>query len=77
MKLKNIKAYIWREADLKKIFKIARSSGENIGAFGVACIPELVNGMRLCDKYDVPAIGIPSGCKQMRSVDGRFLSEYS
>lgn len=59
MKLQNIKAYIWREADLKKIFKIARSSGENIGAFGVACIPELVNGMRLCDKYDVPAIGIP------------------
>jgi len=59
MKLKNIKAYIWREADLKKIFKLARSSGENIGAFGVACIPELVNGLRLCAKYDVPAIGVP------------------
>ena len=59
MKLQNIKAYIWREADLKKIFKLARSSGENIGAFGVACIPELVNGMRLCAKYDVPAIGVP------------------
>lgn len=59
MKLRDIKAYIWREADLKKIFKLAKSSGENIGVFGIACIPELVNGLRLCAKYDVPAIGVP------------------
>ena len=59
MKLKNIKAYIWREADLKKIFKLAKASGENVGAFGIACIPELVNGLRLCAKYEVPAIGVP------------------
>ena len=59
MKLRNIKAYIWRETDLKKIFRLARSSGENIGVFGIACIPELVNGLRLCAKYDVPAIGVP------------------
>ena len=59
MKQKNITAYIWREADLKKVFKIAKSSGNSVGAFGVACIPELVNGLRLCDKYDVPAIGVP------------------
>jgi hypothetical protein len=59
MKIRNIKAYIWRDADLKKIFKLARSSGENISIFGIACIPELVNGLRLCAKYDVPAIGVP------------------
>ena len=59
MKLRDIKAYIWREADLKKIFRLAKSSGENIGAFGIACIPELVNGLRLCAKYDVPAVGVP------------------
>jgi hypothetical protein len=59
MKLQNIKAYIWREADLKKIFKLARSNDESIGAFGIACIPELVYGLRLCGKYDVPAIGVP------------------
>ena len=59
MKLRDIKAYIWREADLKKIFRLAKASGENIGAFGIACIPELVNGLRLCAKYDVPAIGVP------------------
>jgi hypothetical protein len=59
MKLRKLKAYIWREADLKKIFKLARSNRQSIGVFGVACIPELVNGMRLCAKYDVPAIGVP------------------
>ncbi|MCW8961805.1 MAG: DUF116 domain-containing protein [Ignavibacteriaceae bacterium] len=59
IKLRDIKAYIWREADLKKIFKLAKSSGQSISAFGVACIPELVNGLRLCAKYDVSAIGVP------------------
>lgn len=59
MKLRNIKAYIWRESDLKKIFKLAKLNGQSIGVFGIACIPELVNGMRLCAKYDVPAIGVP------------------
>lgn len=59
MKLRDIKAYIWKEADLKKIFRLARSRGQSIGAFGVACIPELVNGLRLCARYDIPAIGVP------------------
>jgi hypothetical protein len=56
---KKVKSYIWREADLKKIFRLAKSNGESIGVFGIACIPELVNGFRLCSKYDVPAIGVP------------------
>lgn len=59
MKQEKIRAYIWREADLKKIFKLAKSIGQSIGAFGIACIPELVNGLRLCARYDVPAIGVP------------------
>jgi len=59
LKINDIKAYIWREADLKKIFKLARSIGQSVGVFGVACIPELVNGLRLCASYDVPAIGVP------------------
>lgn len=59
MKMQDIKAYIWREADLKKVFRMAKSNGQSIAAFGVACIPELVNGLRLCAKYDVPAVGVP------------------
>jgi hypothetical protein len=59
MKMQDINAYIWREADLKKVFRMAKSNGQSIAAFGVACIPELVNGLRLCAKYDVPAVGVP------------------
>ena len=59
LKQKSIKSYIWREADLKKIFRLAKSNSESIGVFGIACIPELVNGFRLCAKYDVSAIGVP------------------
>ncbi|MGB5287354.1 MAG: DUF116 domain-containing protein [Ignavibacteriaceae bacterium] len=72
MKSKDIKAYIWREADLKKIFKLARSSGENIGVFGVACIPELVNGLRLCAKYEIPAIGVPLDANRCVRWMGNF-----
>ena len=59
MKDRSINAYIWREADLKKIFKQSNTNGESIAAFGIACIPELVSGLRLCAKYNVPAIGVP------------------
>jgi len=59
MKFRSIKAYIWREADLKKFFKLAISSGQSFSIFGIACIPELINGLRLCAKYRVPAIGVP------------------
>ena len=72
MKRRNTKAYIWREADLKKIFRLAKSSGENIGVFGIACIPELVNGMRLCAKYDVPAIGVPLDANRCVRWMGNF-----
>ena len=72
MKRRNTKAYIWREADLKKIFRLAKSSGENIGVFGIACIPELVNGMRLCAKYDVPAIGVPLDANRCARWMGDF-----
>ena len=73
MKLRNIKAYIWREADLKKIFKLARSNRQSIGVFGIACIPELVNGLRLCAKYDVPAIGVPLDANRCVRWMGEFF----
>lgn len=72
MKHYNIKAYIWREADLENIFKLAKSIGQSIGAFGIACIPELVNGLRLCARYDVPAIGVPLDANRCARWMGDF-----
>jgi hypothetical protein len=48
--------HIWRKRS-EKIFKMANQV-QSI-EFWRACIPELVNGLRLCAKYDVSAIGVP------------------
>lgn len=54
-----IEAYIWRGADLRKEAKSVIKSGKSLGVMGIACIPELVAGMRLCQKYNLPVIGLP------------------
>jgi len=72
MRSHHIKAYIWREANLKKVFRLAIANGHSVGAFGVACIPELINGLRLCAKYDVPAIGVPLDANRCKRWMGDF-----
>jgi hypothetical protein len=55
----NIDAYIWMGADLKKIAKVATVRNTPPGILGIACIPELVRGMRRCLRYGIPVAGIP------------------
>lgn len=74
MKNRSMNTYIWREADLKEIFKLAGINGESVGAFGIACIPELVSGLRLCEKYNVPAIGVPLDANRCERWMGDFYS---
>jgi hypothetical protein len=45
--------------DLDKLFKKIKSKHESAGALGIACVPELAMGMRLCIKLGIPPIGIP------------------
>lgn len=54
-----IEAYIWMGAELKKEAKSVMKSQKTLGILGIACIPELVAGMRLCQKYNLPVIGLP------------------
>jgi len=55
----NINAYIWMGGNLKKKAKSLIKTNETLGILGIACIPELVWGMRKCQKYNIPVIGIP------------------
>jgi len=59
--LKNygINPFISVSMDLDKLFKKIKSEHQSVGALGVACVPELVQGMRLCIKLGIPAVGIP------------------
>jgi hypothetical protein len=66
--------YIWMNADLKKVFADYRKQNIKIGVLGIACIPELVSGMRLCEKQNVPAVGIPLDANRCSRWMGEFYN---
>jgi hypothetical protein len=72
LKQNNIIPYIWLQADLKKIFKMYIERSETIGVLGIACIPELAYGMRLCQKNNIPVAGIPLDANRCRRWMGEF-----
>jgi hypothetical protein len=51
--------YISVERDLKKVFEAARLRYEDAALLGVACVPELYQGMSLSRKMSIPAQGVP------------------
>ncbi len=54
-----IKPYISVEMDQEKLFGRLKKEHPSIGALGIACIPELAMGMRLCIRTGIPPVGIP------------------
>ncbi len=54
-----IKPYISATMDHKTLFTGLKKQHSSLGALGIACIPQLVQGMRLCDRFDIPAVGVP------------------
>jgi hypothetical protein len=73
MEKNKIEPYIWREASIKEIAKTTSENGESLGILGIACIPELVNGMRKCRKYKIPVVGIPLNANRCMRWFGEFL----
>lgn len=67
-----VEPYIWMEADLPDFFKEQRSAGQSTGVLGMACIPELVEGMRLCQKFNLPVVGIPLDANRCVRWFGEF-----
>ncbi len=54
-----IKPYISVEMDQERLFRRLKQEHVSVGALGIACIPELAMGMRLCIRTGIPPIGIP------------------
>ncbi len=67
-----VKPYIWMTANLKSLFKRLRQKGVNVGVLGIACIPELVNGMRMCMHAGVPVVGVPLDANRCARWWGEF-----
>lgn len=59
LKKKGIAPYIWMEAELGPLFKSLKRKYGHFGVLGIACIPELVKGMRTCSDKNIPVTGIP------------------
>jgi len=54
-----VEPYIWRTAKLKPLLKGLVQEHGRTGVLGIACMVELVMGMRKCMKAQLPVVGIP------------------
>ncbi|HEX2393840.1 MAG TPA: DUF116 domain-containing protein [Bacteroidales bacterium] len=68
----NVEPYIWMGGNIKELFNISRKKGQRLGVLGIACIPELVWGMRKCRKYKIPAVGLPLNANRCIRWFGEF-----
>jgi len=68
----HIQPYIWMQVDLRRLLRHLSHQQQTTGVLGIACIPELVNGMRLCAKYLMPVIGIPLNANRCERWMGKF-----
>ena len=69
LKRYGITPYISVEMDQEKLFARLKQEHPSIGALGVACVPELAMGMRLCLEHRHLSRGNPLGCQPLRPVD--------
>jgi hypothetical protein len=68
----NIESYIWMGSGIRKAAKEAYRNNQRFGILGIACIPELVHGMRKCMKYGIPVVGIPLNANRCIRWFGEF-----
>jgi hypothetical protein len=54
-----IHPYILSRGRVSKLLKGLRNKHNSVGVLGIACMVELIEGMRLCLKAELPVVGIP------------------
>lgn len=69
----NIEPFIWMEGDMKKLAKYTLKEKKTFGILGIACIPELMWGMRNCRKNNIPVVGIPLNANRCIRWFGEFF----
>jgi len=68
-----VRAFISVEMDQEGLFIRLKSAHPSIGALGIACVPELARGMRLCLELGIPAVGVPLDANRCSRWTGRSL----
>ncbi len=54
-----VETFISVSMDHPKLFGRLKGEHPDLGVLGIACIPELVMGMRLCEGMGITAVGVP------------------
>jgi hypothetical protein len=67
-----VEPYIWMTASQRALFKKQTDGRKDIGVLGIACIPELIRGMRMCLKKNIPVVGIPLDANRCARWMGEF-----
>jgi hypothetical protein len=67
-----VEPYLWMNASLKSLLRKLRDREGSIGVLGVACVPELFRGMRLCKGLNIPVVGIPLNANRCMRWMGAF-----
>jgi hypothetical protein len=68
----NVEPYVWMGASIGKAVKETNQKKQFLGILGIACIPELVFGMRKCRKYKIPVVGLPLNANRCVRWFGEF-----
>jgi hypothetical protein len=69
----NVEPYIWMGGNFKELLNATLKKGQRPGLLGIACIPELVWGMRKCRSYKIPVVGIPLNANRCIRWFGEFF----
>ncbi len=72
LKKHGVEPYIWMNVHLKALLRDLKETEGGLGVLGIACIPELARGMRLCMRLDVPVVGIPLDANRCMRWMGEF-----
>ena len=73
LKTHGIEPYIWMEGNMKQMAKYTLKERRSFGILGIACIPELIWGMRDCRKNNIPVVGIPLNANRCIRWFGEFF----
>jgi hypothetical protein len=72
LKKHDVEPYIWKGSGIRNALKDAQKAGKTLGILGIACLPELIQGMRKCMKYRIPVVGLPLNANRCIRWFGEF-----
>ncbi len=72
LRLHDVSPYIWMTADLNRLIARLKGREGGLGILGIACVPELARGIRMCMRHGVPVVGIPLNANRCARWMGQF-----